>query len=500
MCKHMAVINDDNKFPEVNVYRYVVSINDKNRKLTKNEKKNAPLSTDETLYQKAELKYLVVKNIEQALKEVAIDCPLLLNGNIFPEEVEKYKGCSYPTLENVNSGKKICPAICNFRECNFKCEDKKLNEKYLKKNTYELDKKDLDFNTFDDNLAKFEINSIKNKIKDLYRFKHVYLYEEILDEIKNSLIKQHKELFEEYFLDQAIEDMMPKNENDFNNFKDTIYDKYNRPGYLIQREKYYIFQPFDENEDVMMFYRENINLEQPNLVSIKNYIKQTFGDIKTKVVKETTKKKISGYDFEKVLDYYDQRDENFIVGIIDKNLNQLVSTDIDIFKIREPRAKKLDKKRGTNIPSFKGSTCANSKDRNYLIKIMKKIPNVQTEEIDAIKKLTREQICEKLKEKLLYLEKYSTSKNNNKVTYVIIPYDHPTYPFPYNLEDRCKDIINKINNILGRKIDISVNKIKDKEVSYKLTFKNEKFLENNKKNIEKIGFQLLKNDWTLILD
>ena len=81
-CLTFLSINDDNKFPEVNVYRYVVSINDKNNKLTDNEKKNTPLSTDELLYQKAELKYLVVKEVEQALKEVAIDCPLLLYGNI----------------------------------------------------------------------------------------------------------------------------------------------------------------------------------------------------------------------------------------------------------------------------------------------------------------------------------------------------------------------------------------------------------------------------------
>ena len=47
--------------------------------------------------------------------------------------------------------------------------------------------------------------------------------------------------------------------NDFNNFKDTLYDKFNRPGYLIQRNKYYIFQPFNQNEDVPMYYRATFN-------------------------------------------------------------------------------------------------------------------------------------------------------------------------------------------------------------------------------------------------
>ena len=47
---------------------------------------------------------------------------------------------------------------------------------------------------------------------------------------------------------------MPKTENDFNNFKDTVYDKYNRSGYLIQKDEYYIFQPKEitnENSSIL---------------------------------------------------------------------------------------------------------------------------------------------------------------------------------------------------------------------------------------------------------
>jgi hypothetical protein len=46
----------------------------------------------------------LVKEVERALKETAVDCPLLLNANMFPEEVEKYKGCIPPTLDNVGKG------------------------------------------------------------------------------------------------------------------------------------------------------------------------------------------------------------------------------------------------------------------------------------------------------------------------------------------------------------------------------------------------------------
>jgi hypothetical protein len=151
MCVHKDVINDNNKYPKVSVYRYVVS-------LSKDK-----LSTDEILYQKAELKYLIVKEVERALKEVALDCPLLLHANMFPEELEEYKDCVSPTLENLKKGKKICPMLCDFKKCDLKCSANKLNDKYwdIKNKTYRrLNKEELDYNTFNADLTKYEINSI----------------------------------------------------------------------------------------------------------------------------------------------------------------------------------------------------------------------------------------------------------------------------------------------------------------------------------------------------
>jgi len=502
MCVHKDSINENNKFPKVRVYRYVVG-------------RKGELTTDELLYKKAEEKYLLVKQIERALKETAIDCPLLLNANMFPEEVDKYKGCIPPTLENVNKGLNICPALCDFKECTLKCDEPKLNEKFLSGKKYrELDNNEIDYNTFNDELARFEINQVKSKVKDLYRFKHVYLYDEMIKEIKKSFLPHQAGLFDSYFLDEALEEMMPKSENDFNSFKDTIFDKYNRPGYLIQRDKYYLFQPFDENNDVPMYYRENINITQSNQVSLKNYVKQKYGDIKSSlpVVEENVQnKKDSGYDFESTLDYYDSRDENYVVGIIDKNFNKLASNELDLFKIRAPIGKTKDKKRGTGIPTLKGAVCATSKDKDYLMNLIKKIPGNSADEIKKINKLIREDICNELRNKLLYLEKYSTKKDNNKITYVMVPANHPTLPFPFNLEDRIKNRIDAINLLAEREVEVKTKKIKGGEflsrksddlISYELTFKNEKFINQNpdvKKGFEKLGCNLDGNEWKLIL-
>ena len=499
MCVHQDVINDNYKFPHVNIYRYVIGIDEKQ----KNE-----LSTDELLYQKAELKYLIVKDIEYELKKIAIDCPLLLHANMFPEETIEYKDCSYPTLENIKLGKKICPALCDFKECNFKCDSKDLNTNYWdsKKMTYrKLEKSEINYNTFNDDLAKYEIILIKNKIKDLYRFKHVYEYDEILNKIKKSFLQHQSELFEEYFLEISLIDMMPITENDFNNYNDILYDKYNRSGYLILRGKYYIFQPFNENEDVTMYYRQFLEINQYNQISIDNYVKQNYIDVvknDSNNIIDNNNNIYSEYNFMDTLEYYEKRDENFIIGIIDKNVNKLTSTEPDLFKIRPAREKVLDKKRGTGIPTFKGAVCTTAKDKNFLLNLIKKIPNITQNEINNIKKMTREKICNEIKYKLLYLEKYSTSKDKNKVTYVMIPKDHPVYPFPYNLEDRIKDTIKNINKYIDNNIDILVKKNKDNNIiMYELSFKNNKILQSKYDLIKEYEFKLNieNNSWIKII-
>lgn len=501
MCKHMNSITETNKYPKVNVYRYVVSL------------KNM-LSTDEKLYQKAEKKYLLVKRVERLMKEIAIDCPLLLHNNMFPEEIDKYKGCVYPTLENKRKGLKICPELCDFEECEVQCKDPKLNRLYWddKKKTYRnLNNNEINYGTFNKVLATTEIQQTKDKITDLYRFKSLYQYNEILEKVRITLNKHQSKLFELELFNIALDELMPETENEFNNFKNTIYDKFNRPGYLIQRNGYYIFQPFNMKEKSTMFDRNNLTIDLDNPASLENYINNKHTDkLDAKIEKSSknTKKLTKGYDFESVLDYYDNRNEYDIVGIIEKNLNPLVSDDIDNFKIRGKRPKMLEKKRGTGIPSLKGAVCSTSKDRKYLLKIMAKLPNANKDILKKIKEKTRDYICEIIKQKLMYLEKYSTSKDNNKMTYLMIPLNHPQIIFPLNLEDRIKYIIDYLQKSTGMKLEYNVKKIKGGEfmkikdknlVSYEITFKNNKFLEKEENFIIKYGGELVGNQWKILL-
>ena len=124
-----------------------------------------------------------------------------------------------------------------------------------------------------------------------------------------------------------------------------------------------------------------------------------------------------------------------------------------------------------------------------------------------MKKETRETVCNFIKDKLLHLEKYATTANKNKVTYVMIPFDHPTYKFPFNLEDRLKYKITMLKKLINREIDYKTIKGKDGTFmgeknlpSYVIEFSDNKYTQAVKKDLEKEGFELSKNKWRLIVD
>lgn len=431
-CKHYAVMNEDNLYPEVKIFKYVVSL-----------KKG--LSTEEELYRKAEVKYKLVKETERILMESAVDCPLNLAGNIFREEQKKWKDCG--------SDDNPCPAICGYRKCQFKCSEKALNAKYYDKERgiyKSIAKKNLDYRTYDISMASEEVDYAKDFIKKLYQLHHVYTLPQILKATKKSYPKEKKELFDKQYVYQGLDQLLPISENDFNNFQDTITDKFNRPGYLIYRGQYYLFQPFDENEDLPMFYRQHYRPDITNRLDIKDFMAHSSAYQRYRNENEDLSQlpgfMSKGYDFDSVLSYYDARDEFDIVGIIDKeSLKKRVRNPgqaRDEFKIRGKRPKVIQKKRETGLPSFKGSACTVSKDRDYLANIARKLG------IDIDQSLIRQSICEMIRNKLFDMEKYSTNKDGNKMTYLIIPSNHPSIPFPLNLEDRVKHIIEDINTEL----------------------------------------------------
>lgn len=488
-CKHYKVTTEDNPNPKVSIFKYVVSL-------------DKGLSTEEQLYQKAEKKYILVKKIERALKEVAIDCPINYHGNIFPEEVDKYSKC-IPLDEYKGKGT-LCPEMCDFTHCEFVCKDKKLNLNYYDKNRKiynRITKNELDYTTFTNALARDEIEYAKTKIKELYKYKYVYKLEEIIEYVKNSYSGEKKDLFDDFFVLKGLDELVPISENDFNNFKDTIYDKFGVAGYLIYRNVYYIFQPFDQNEDVPMYYRSKYNKQLRNDLTVYNYLKNKTNNENIDIDEDT---QINNYDFETTKEYYDNRKENKIIGIIDRGgRGKSIKTEDDVFKIRLSRDKLMEKNKSDSIPSLKGAVCNTSNSKEELFKLARSYG------ISPKNNQERTDVCFMLKDKMLYNEKYATDKDGNKITYIMIPANHKLYEFPYNLEDRIKYTIDNIKNETITDITISKKKEgngifngkREQDLPrYILTIDNDKKYKNLHNLFTKYGFKLDNNKWTKIIE
>jgi len=491
-CSHYQLMNIDNKFPVVKVYKYVIA-------LGKNSSDG--LSTEEELYHKAEQKYMLTKKIERAMKEVAVDCPLNFNGNIFEEETSKYENCKDVSKDKSKNKNDMCPVECDFTSCRFQCDDPKLNAEYYdphRKLYKNLKKGQIDMSTFTGNLVKSKIDDVKSKIKELFITKAFFNLNDILNYVKDSLDEQKKETFDDFFVYRALDSLMPVTENDFNNFKDVIINKNYQQGYLIYRDNNYIFQPFDQNENVPLYYRLNIDQQNNNKLSLYSYLKNVIKitDNNNMMAMEQNYK----YSFDDVMDYYDNREEFSYVGIIDSEIVKSDNNNVnvkDIFKIRNKRSKILEKKRATGIPSLKGSVCWNSKSKEEIMDICKKL------DITINKKGTfiRQALCDIIKEKMLFLEKYATTANKNKLTYVMVPSNHPTYQFPYNLEDRVDYFKEQIKKNIKYKLNFSVEKNNKKEnLIYKLIIKSEQKLDEYNDYFVKLGAIKNKNEYVINME
>ena len=489
LCKHYKITNENNPFPEVKIYKYIIGL--------ENE-----LSSEENLYKKAEYKYVLVKKIERILKESAIDCPINYNGNVFKDELNKYKNFEKSIFEKKQNISNLCPDVCDFSNCDYVCNNKLLNTKYYDKNSkiYKLiEKNKLDYSTFTIDFAKNEINMVKENIKKIFKIKLAYSIDEILNIIEK-INKKNNLLFDNFFVFQALNKLIPKTQNDFNNFNDIIYDKYNRAGYIIYINKYYIYQSFDMNKLTPLYYRNNYQLNFFPNIGISSFIKKDKNYEKIKENKSIGTD-VKNYDFKINENYYDTRKENDIIGIIDFVKKKNDNNTNDIFKLRPKRDKELVKKRGTGIPSIKGAVCSTAKDKKELFNICK----ILKIDIKKISSLSRDEICKVIKEKLLYNEKFN--EDNTKKTYMIIPSNHPIYEFPYNLQDRIIFINDKLNNRLDDKINFKIKKLnngifegnrKNNYVKYKVSFDNKSKYDKN--IIEEYKFQFFNNKWEKIIE
>jgi len=429
-CSHYDLMNAGEFFPIVNVYKYVVSLPDK-------------LSSEELIYRKAEEKHILIKMVERALKMSAIDCPNNRHGNIFKEELKKYKNC-IPF--------KTCPEICDYQKCDYNCMDPEL-KKYFKDGSYIiLDKNQLDFSTFEPTLATYEIEFSKRKIKNLYKQNTVSTFEQILDYVKKDLPNEYKKLFDDVFVVLALNNFTMDTKTEINNINEQniLHDQFNNPGYIIHRGIYYIFQPINKSLHLPLYLRKNFDTSLIRNISIKEYLKRIYSNYISSVSKTSDEildkrnASIRNLKYKYDMDYYSNRNENEIIGSISQIITG-ANIDNNIFKLRY-RQNEIEKKRGKGILSELGARCTTYK----LSKITEFANKLGIKYTDMI---TKDELCNKIMEYLLDKEKNS---NDNKI-YVYIPTNPPQYRFPNKIHDRIIYIKNQIYNTIGDDIPLKDN-------------------------------------------
>ena len=190
---------------------------------------------DEKVYRKAYFKKIQMSKIERVLKKNAVDCLLNRNGNIFLKE-------DYPkTLLMKNSKNNEVEGhiynedysmICDFDICDYKCN---VDDRHIQK---------IDIDTYNEFFSKEDVEFIKELISQLYEHEYSYTLGDFIDKIKDFFTTNDENIY------IALTEMI--------NQKYIIHDLYNRPGRLIYRNKLYIYQPLEINdENVPLHYRQN---------------------------------------------------------------------------------------------------------------------------------------------------------------------------------------------------------------------------------------------------
>ena len=223
-CSH-GVLEDNER--NVTIYLHSSSVPDKE-------------SIDSYLYRYSEKKALQIGQIENILKSNALDKYLFQNGNHFGKndiDMIKVKP-AYRGIETFSydiSDKKYS-RVCSFSpNCNYMAKDKKTIYHINKGN--ELD-------TFQMKYSSSVIEIYKKRIHNLYRKAISYTFNELM-----TTMKDNNEIYDDY-LYHSLKEMISE--------KYTLHNFNGDKGYLTRSDKYYLFQPYYNNDKLLpTYYRLN---------------------------------------------------------------------------------------------------------------------------------------------------------------------------------------------------------------------------------------------------
>jgi hypothetical protein len=236
-------------------------------------------TVDQKIYREAENKAINIGIAEDVLRRNAVDCILNKEGNYYSEEdwgepvsVITSRGIK----KQVNVHDQPYSHVCHYlKDCQYKC--------YSEPENLDLKKNQLDYSTYDMDSFNYEVNELTDAIRKVFKKDVILTLEKIIDKLPP------KYRNDEMIIYQALSKMIKNNIE--------IYDKYNRPGYLIYRGNYYIYQPIQiHNPDLLVYQRSVPPPIRPNMLDLSDYVENINQDKKVLFKKDQ-------YQYSEVFDY-----------------------------------------------------------------------------------------------------------------------------------------------------------------------------------------------------
>jgi hypothetical protein len=201
---------------------------------------------DMYVYRKAEQKAIQMGRITRVLKESAVDCLLNYEQQNYTHRHLMSLGLGYvkqilsdgTTVDKYPVGDMPYSANCDYMEqCEYFCYPHTKREDYEEALNPEED-------TYNEVFIKMNTDSLQYKIEGLFRRGYIYNYEKLYKELTKGRTYNDTQVY--YALSNLIDN------------RTVIFDRYDRPGYLVNVGEYYLFQPKElSNINIDLFERRN---------------------------------------------------------------------------------------------------------------------------------------------------------------------------------------------------------------------------------------------------
>jgi len=201
------------------------------------------------VYRFAEKKAVQIGKVTRLLKEIAVDCLLNIGQtNLTVEKLAEMAQNKDIKIELSSKGRELVPfsigdkpfgQICDYMDnCAFTCSP----------NSAPIGEDEIIRETYNDDFLKMNYSGIVKRIRDLFRERVSYGRDELIASI--NILKKYPTSHIDYALSRFVD-----NKNEF------VFDRWNRTGYLINRDQLYVFQPTEITDETLSVFERTVPID-----------------------------------------------------------------------------------------------------------------------------------------------------------------------------------------------------------------------------------------------